>query len=101
MAKNRSKSKELDFNLDLDYLYELYLKQNGRCCITRVPFDLSRGDSFNQTRWNAPSLDRIEPKKGYTKGNVRFVCYQINAAMQDYGLEHFLEVCELVLENKG
>lgn len=96
MAKNRSKTKDIEFNIDTDYLYSLWMEQDGRCCISGLKFDLSRPEKYNDTRFNAPSLDRIIPEKGYTKGNVRLVIYQINAAMQQYGLEHFLSLCKTV-----
>ncbi len=37
----------------------------------------------------APSLDRIEPKKGYVDGNVRIVVWAINAMLCDWGEDVF------------
>ena len=99
-ALNRSKTKNLPFDIDCQYLYELWLLQDGRCCVSGVEFDLERPDEFGHCRWNAPSLDRIKPELGYTKGNLRLVCYQVNAAMQHYGLDHFIEVCKLVADHQ-
>ena len=98
LAKNRSKSKNILCDITPEYLLELWLEQDGRCCVSGVEFNLDRPDEFGHCRWNAPSLDRIKPELGYTKGNVRLVCYQINAAMQHYGLEHFIDVCKLVAD---
>ena len=95
-AKNRSKTKNLSFDLDHEYLYNLWLEQDGRCQVTNEEFDLRRPEEGFSCRWNAPSLDRINPSKGYIKGNVRLVCYQINAAIGEFGLEHFLELCKKV-----
>ena len=52
----------------------------GVCEVTGVPFDLSPGRKFN-----SPSLDRIDPKAGYTYGNVRVVLNLVNAALGDWG----------------
>lgn len=95
MARSRAKEKNLDFDIDKDYIFSLW---DGKCSITKVPLDLSRPEVKGQPRWNAPSLDRIKPNLGYVKGNVRIVAYQINVAMMDYGLEHLLEVCSLLVE---
>ena len=35
---------------------------------------------MNGLNWNSPSLDRIDPTKGYVKGNVRLVCQSYNGA---------------------
>lgn len=40
----------------------------------------------------APSLDRIQPSKGYTKENVRLVCFAVNRARSDWGDEVLLKI---------
>jgi hypothetical protein len=101
MAKNRSKSKQLPFDLTTEYLHSLWIEQDGRCCITNEVFDLSRPTKQGSCRWNAPSLDRIKPELGYTQGNVRLVCYQINTAMNEYGLEQLIYLSRRVIETVG
>lgn len=96
-AKNRSKTKELDFNLDLEYLISLWDEQDGCCCITGVPFNLDYSAKHREPNFDAPSLDRIVPELGYIKGNVRLVAYQVNMAIGPYGLEHFLDLCKQVV----
>jgi hypothetical protein len=100
MAKNRAKTKALAYDIDGSYLLELWNEQEGKCCISGEEFDLSRPED-GIANWNAPSLDRVAPALGYTKGNVRLVCYQINAAMQHYGTEHFLKLCKIVSAYQG
>jgi hypothetical protein len=41
----------------------------------------SQGKRF----WNTPSLDRIDPAKGYTYENIRIVCWAMNCAMGTWG----------------
>ena len=101
MAKNRAKSRNLAFDIDPKFLFNLWKEQEGKCRISGLDFDLRKPDKFNDTRYNAPSLDRIIPEKGYIKGNVRLVLYQINAAMQQYGLEHFLTLCSVLNKNQA
>ncbi len=51
----------------------------GVCPITKKPFAFGGG---NYDR-SAPSLDRIRPKEGYVKGNVRVISQYANTLRQD------------------
>ena len=91
-AKQRAKSKSVPFNLDRDFMLEIWEEQRGCCALTGRPFNLSYEETL-QKGWSvkdAPSIDRIEPSLGYTKGNVRFVTYQVNMAKGVYSDEDFL-----------
>lgn len=58
------------------------------CEMTGLPLVSSAGvGSPGQRRWNTPSLDRIDPTKGYTYQNTRIVCWAMNAAMSTWGEE--------------
>lgn len=99
-AKTRSVMKNVPFDIDFEYLIDLWESQDGACCICGRPFDLE--PAKERVNKNAPSLDRIIPELGYTKGNVRFVSWQVNAAISEYGLENFMNICKDVIEfNKG
>ena len=98
MAKNRSKVGNLPFNLTKEYLRELWEEQDGRCTISGRKFELGRPAENETVKANAPSLDRVEPKLGYVKGNVRFVCYQVNTSLNEYGLEAFVSLCKDVIK---
>lgn len=88
MARNRSKSKKLDFDLDLEYLMTLWNINKGCCEVSKIPFELGRSEK-GKVHPYAPSLDRITPSKGYVKGNVRIVVYQLNISLSEFGLEQF------------
>lgn len=45
------------------------------CPVLGIPLFRQRG---NGPRDNSPSLDRIDPSKGYTKDNVRVISYRAN-----------------------
>jgi hypothetical protein len=47
---------------------------------------------------NAPTLDRIDSAKGYTKDNIRLITYQLNIAINQFGLEAFKALAKRVLE---
>ena len=72
-ARSRAKKRGIAFDLTLSDL-----GAPTCCAVTGIEFDMSR--SFRQGNIFVPSLDRIDPTKGYTKGNVRFVCHGYNLA---------------------
>jgi hypothetical protein len=75
-ARNRKK----DCDLTLEYLKEVWDKQEGKCVYTNLLM-------INKTNQKSPytaSLDRINSEFGYIKRNVQFVCYSINLAKCDF-----------------
>lgn len=79
-TKRYSKEKGLPFDIDADYLVQLYNGQQGKCAITKMPLNLTRGYGRQP---DSLSLDRKLPVDGYTKGNVRFICDAINVMKSD------------------
>lgn len=70
--RSRSKNKKgIEFDLDWDDFRARILA--GHCEVSGLPFDLD----VVGTPW-APSVDRIDNSKGYTKDNVQFVCRMFN-----------------------
>lgn len=45
------------------------------------------------------SIDRVDCTKGYTKDNIRLVCWWLNAAMGTWGLEFLLNNIKGILDN--
>lgn len=76
----RAKSKKLDFNLTPDYLYEMYLKQNGLCSYTGIPLKLGSINFKNkgQADLDSLSIDKINPELGYIQGNITLCCNSVN-----------------------
>lgn len=102
MAKNRAKTQNLDFNIDTDYVINLWESQDGCCSISGLNFNLTPPTTVS-CNYNAPSIDKINPKLGYIKGNIRLICYQINMAIGEYGEDRLYEMCKQILDykNKG
>lgn len=57
----------------------------GRCELTGLPFDMRAGKGSGPLLPFSPSLDRRNPKLGYTKRNTRVVCMIANAALSSWG----------------
>lgn len=73
--QKRSTGKSLDNNLSLEFLKELWEKQNGICPYTGIKMEFNLNGN---RRPRAASLDRIDSSEGYTQNNVEFVCEFIN-----------------------
>lgn len=73
--KTKCKQKNLDFDLNNNFLYELYLKQNGKCYYT----DIDIVHNLGCHQYNSISVDRLDPNKGYTKDNVVLASFSINS----------------------
>jgi hypothetical protein len=100
-VKARAKKWKMLFDLDYEWLFFLWEKQKGRCFLSGLELSLlppSSGARFNRL---APSIDRIDSQKGYTKDNVRLVCLHINNAINEYGVEAFEELARAFLKDKG
>lgn len=100
-SKYRAKQLKVEHNLDKSYLVGLWESQNGCCAVSGRRFDLSRPEQGLCVNSNSPSLDRINPKEGYIKGNVRFVCYQVNTALNQYGEQALIDLCKDILSYNG
>lgn len=99
-AKNRAKEKNLPFDLDKQYLIDLWLENDGCCALTGQTLDLYPWGEKGQVSPQAPSIDRIIPKLGYTKGNVRIITYHLNVALSDFGFEEFERLAKLIINGE-
>lgn len=83
-ARTRARNRKLAFDLTPEFLFDLYTKSNGRCTMTGIPFDL-RTEKTTRVRPYGISLDRIQMRGGYTRGNVRLICCALNIAINEFG----------------
>lgn len=83
-ARSRAKEKNLPFDIDLDYVRLIVGKDAefaSHCQIfPKIALDWScnRGNGPRALP-NSPSIDRIDPTRGYVKGNIWIVCHRANA----------------------
>ena len=76
-----SKRKGVNFDLDSQYMLDLWKKQNGLCHYTRMPMKRIMKQMGFQA-WDSPSVDRKDPEKGYVKGNVVWCTFAANSFKQ-------------------
>lgn len=68
--------KDLEFELTPEEVIAKWEIQEGRCALTGL-FLTHHRDGSGYKEHNA-SIDRINPKLGYTVDNIQLVCYRIN-----------------------
>lgn len=90
------KNRNENYDLDIEYLLNMYKQQEGKCALTGIKM-LYKNDSNRRTHPFMISVDRIDPKLGYIKGNVRLLTVAANFALNEWGEEVFKIVCRAYL----
>lgn len=93
--KNSAKTRKIQFSLTIEYLWNLYQKQNKKCALSGEEITLS---SSNKT-WGTASLDRIDSMKGYVEGNVQWVHKDVNFMKSNLTQTRFFELISKICEN--
>ncbi len=88
-----AKKRKIDFKVTIQYLWDLFIKQNKKCALSGVELKFnSRSFKFDG---NA-SPDRIDSSKGYIEGNLQWVHKDVNYMKQDHTDESFLKWCSII-----
>lgn len=98
-AGDRSRQKGHEFDLTMDWARDTYA---GVCSLTDIPFIISSQGPAGKPggRPYSPSIDRINPLKGYTQDNCRWVLFAVNSfkgIMSDPEMYH---IAEALLRNR-
>jgi hypothetical protein len=83
---------------DLTFLWN---KCKGKCAVSGLDFSFVRIGDGKAQRPFAPSLDRIDSTKPYTRDNVRIVLQVANFAMNAWGLSPLHQLAEGILRING
>jgi len=94
-----AKSRNIEFNLTAEDMWNLALKQNKKCALTDTPLIFIRSPKYRKES-NA-SLDRIDSSKGYTVDNIQWVIKDVNVAKQSMSQEKFINICRSVVNKFG
>lgn len=97
LLKNRHGTRIAREKISLEFLKNLYNKQNGRCAISGQLMTWTRSNGFINTNI---SLDRINSSLGYTEFNVQFVCFIVNIMKRDMHTSELIEWCRHIMENE-
>ena len=93
-ARRRTSNNPLT-DTDLMMIWE---RCEGRCAVSGLEFSSAAVGAGRARHPFMPSLDQIEPGKGYTANNVRLVCVAANFAMNAWGLDTLIRVAGGVIK---
>ena len=91
----RVKKRKHDYDITLDDLLKLWVKQNGTCVYSGVKL-VHPNDGGNNL--NTASLDRIDSNLGYVKGNLQFISIICNQAKNNLSHEEMLEFIKTICD---
>lgn len=88
LSRLKGRAKECGFEFDLTYkdLCDQLEKQDFKCFYTDMPLVFYKYKKI-PARAVAPSIDKIDPSKGYTKDNIVWCLERINRIKQDLTLD--------------
>lgn len=94
-ARRRAKEASLPFDLSLDYLYQTF-GHLTHCPVLGTRLDWERHAIGPTDR--SPTLDKVVPAMGYTRGNVSLVSFKANAMKRDASADELRHFCAYHLE---
>ena len=104
------KAKRLEHNSDVEK--RIYTRIKSRAKLAGIPFDLEKSDivvpevcpvlgiylvtisGLGANQYTSPSVARIDPEKGYTKGNIRVISQRANLLKSNATIEELTRVLE-------
>lgn len=88
-----------EFELDSEYLEEIWNQQKGICPYTKIPLILPKYKKSTKNLTTRASLDRIDSSIGYIKGNVQFISTPINFMKNTMSHEDTVNFLNLIVSN--
>lgn len=97
-ARKRAAQKRLPFEINTYTIRELNTRQNGRCAISNIPLNWIPSSRLEGQicPFDRASIDRINPKLGYTKGNIQLVIDMANRAKGSHTIKEVVVFCKSV-----
>jgi len=94
LAKRRALKEKLKFNLTIEYIEQIWPK-NNQCPIFETVFK-----SGIQNRNFLPTIDKIKPANGYTIGNIVIISFKANQIKSDvYDINIFKKLYDFYKTN--
>ncbi len=86
-----------DSEINREYLWDLFLKQNKKCALSGLPIHFSQTSRKKTSdNWSTSSLDRINSSKGYIKDNIQWLHKDINNMKWDLNQKEFIKFCKKI-----
>jgi dCMP deaminase len=89
--KKNTIGKKIPFDLSPQYLWNLFLNQNGKCSLSGMPLEFNSFDLEGD--FSSVFLDMIDRSLGYIEGNVRWIHKNLSIMRGSFTDDVFLEYC--------
>ena len=89
--KNSAGKRKHEFNITIEYAYNLFIQQDKKCALTGELMKLD--DKISK---HTASLDRINSKIGYVEGNVQWVLREVNLMKNVLPEDKFISLCKKI-----
>ncbi len=98
-----AKRRNIDFNLSIEDIWNLFIKQNKKCALSGVDIIISgKGSKIScYFKDQTASLDRIDSNKPYTINNIQWVHKDVNRMKQNFSEEEFLKWVRIIGQYNG
>lgn len=95
--KRGAKNRNIEFDITIEYIWDLFEKQNKKCAISKIDIMLYSDYLIK----NIASLDRIDNTKGYIKGNVQWLHKHVNIMKNSHNQDYFIDLCKSIVKNNS
>lgn len=87
-----ARAKKQKVPVDKEHLYELaeFPPRDCKCCGKEIDYEHA------SKRSDAPSLDKVQPHKGYVRGNIAIICGKCNTQKQDCSLADLQRIIKYI-----
>ena len=92
-VKRNAESRNLEFNITIEYLWNLYIAQNKKCNLSGLSINFGKKRATTSV-----SVDRIDSSLCYIEGNIHWVHKKINIMKNVYSQEEFITLCKQVVK---
>ena len=97
-SRKRALKKGISFELDKPYIIELFNNQNGKCFYSGVKLNIVKESENMMHDPLKMTLDCIDPSLGYTKDNVVWCAYCVNAFKQKMSIDQMVSICDQIIK---
>lgn len=94
-ARRNALKRSIPFELTKTDVEILVLRCKGKCEVSGIPFEMDPHPSARRRPF-APSIDRVDSTRGYTRHNVRMICVIANLALNEWGDDALLRLARAV-----
>lgn len=101
--KNNALKRNIEVEIILDDLYDIYKQQNGLCAYSgikmthnKIPTEEIKDFRSQTTNPYNISVDRIDSKLKYTKENIQLVTVSVNHMKWNLEEQIFLDMCNMI-----